>query len=270
MGLLVYIPAVLGILRYRFWAYWRWVVALFIWQAAVPFLFDGYGSLERPEGDGVVTQALRRITNDAPLMALEGFVVVVVFWGVAIYLVRKLYVEVAAAKVIAPAIKPVTNLRKGMELLPVTLAFGLSIYSTMLALDGLDGGQPALASGADMDVEAAIDQEVALTNASAPLKLDDITTLVRAMRDGRTMIVDHKISSPTVPRAALENYLQESKLAEVCAMEDARRLLLGGGSIRYRYSLPTGGAPVEFGVKPGDCAQSQAAAQPQKNSSISR
>lgn len=124
MGLLVYIPAVLGILRYRFWAYWRWVVALFIWQAAVPFLFDGYGSLERPEGDGVVTQALRRITNDAPLMALEGFVVVVVFWGVAIYLVRKLYVEVAAAKVIAPAIKPVTNLRKGMELLPVTLALG--------------------------------------------------------------------------------------------------------------------------------------------------
>lgn len=268
MGLLVYIPAVLGILRYRFWAYWRWVVALFIWLTAIPFLFDGHGSLERPEGDGVVTQMLRRITNDGPLMALEGFLVMVVFWGVAIYLVRKLYAEVAAAS--PSAIRPVTNLRKGMELLPVTVAFGLSIYSTMLALDGLGGGRPALASGADMDVEAAIDQEVALTNASAPLKLDDITTLTRAMRDGRTMIVDHKISSPTVPRAALESYLQESKLAEVCAMEDARRLLLGGGSIRYRYVLPTGGAPVEFGVKPGDCAQSEAAAQPQNNSSISR
>lgn len=38
MWLLVYAPAILGVLRYRRWSYWRWVVAMLLWQAAAQFL----------------------------------------------------------------------------------------------------------------------------------------------------------------------------------------------------------------------------------------
>lgn len=76
MWLLVYIPAIAGIWRYRFWGFWKWVVAMFLWQSVADFLFAASGTLDQPQGDGLITGMVRRATNDGAEVGLLG----VGFW----------------------------------------------------------------------------------------------------------------------------------------------------------------------------------------------
>ena len=72
MWLLVYAPAILGVLRYRRWSYWRWVVAMLLWQAAAQFLFASGGTLDHPTGDGLISRAIRQATDDGPATATRS------------------------------------------------------------------------------------------------------------------------------------------------------------------------------------------------------
>lgn len=234
MWLLVYIPAVMGILRYRRLSYWRWVGAIFIWQTAATFLFAAFGSLEEPERDGLIIRAVRQATDDGPMVALVGVAFLIVFWGGIAYFVRQLYADAKTPALGLATVKPVTKARKGLELLGLTCVIGWLLYSNINAMNA-----PSPRDGAaDLTVEAVVDREVAAVKAAAPIRVDAITTMTDARREERTLILDYRLSPPDpISREHLEQTVRTSLLAQACAEDRLQDLLRTGASARYRYSL---------------------------------
>lgn len=251
MGLLFYLPAVFGILRHRHWPYWRWVVVMLVWVNVMWLLFA--------EG-GLVTGPIEQ-SDHAYIMGLLALPIVVTIWGGIFFIVRRLYAEAKATGLGPASVKPASGLRKGAELIALTLACGLALYLNVIAIfPGQASKAEPVASAAT--VEADIDRSVEIANQSIPRKLDDITTVVGAGREGRTFVIDHEISSPDVTREVLESYLQQQKVVEACADEGIQKLLGHGGALRYRYKLVSGADPVEFNLAAADCGAVGARAAP--------
>ncbi len=269
MWLLVYIPAVMGILRYRRLSYWRWVGAIFIWQSAAMFLFAAFGSLEEPERDGLIIRAVRQATNDGPMVALVGVAFLIVFWGGIIYFVRRLYGDAKAPALGLASVKPATKTRKGLELLGLTAVMGWLLYSNINAMNAPSPRGDA----ADLTAEAVIDREVAAVKAAAPIKIDELTTMTDARREGSTLVLDYRFS-PTdqVSREHFEQTIRTGLLAQACADELLQGLLRTGASARYRYSLRNE-EPVVLDLTTEICQSAptgSAVAAPRVNSSSGR
>jgi hypothetical protein len=90
--LIVYVAAMLGIIRFRSASYWKWVGILFAWMFGAQFLFAGGGTLENPSGDGLIAHQIRIASNDGPGMGLFALVFIIAYWGGAIWMMRKSYV----------------------------------------------------------------------------------------------------------------------------------------------------------------------------------
>ena len=267
MWLLVYIPAVMGILRYRRLSYWRWVGAIFIWQSAAMFLFAAFGSLEEPERDGLIIRAVRQATNDGPMVALVGLAFLIVFWGGIIYFARRLYVD-AKSPALA-AVMPASKVRKGLEFAALTAVMAWLLYSN---INAMNAPSPRGESSV-LTVEAIIDREVAAVKAAAPMQIDEVTTMTDARREGRTLILDYRFSpADAVSREQLEEAVRTNLLPQACAEEPLQELLRTGGSARYRYSL-LNEEPITLELSAEVCRlvpTPASATVPQKNSSISR
>ncbi|WP_312160501.1 hypothetical protein [Phenylobacterium sp.] len=261
MWLLVFVPALLGILRYRYAAYWRWVVAMWLWQAAAAYLFASYGSLAQPERDGLISRAIRQATDDGPLFALYGIVFLVAFYGGVAYFIRRLYVEAKSFN--HEGIAHASRRRKATELTALTLVTGALLYSNFASLRAANVDAPS-----DASVEARIDDEIAMVASMVPARLDDITILTGARREQKTLVLDYEVTTPALTRDTTTAYLINEKPAEACANTNIRNIVQNGGVIRYRYKLAAGGDPAAFELTAAHCAALDAA--PQKNSSISR
>lgn len=250
MGLLFYVPAVLGILRHRHWPYWRWVVAMLVWVNVMWLLFADGGLVAGP-----IEQS-----DHAYIMGLLALPMIVLIWGGILFIVRRLYTEAKATGLGPASVKPVSGLRKGAEIAALTLACGLALYLNVITIFPRDEAKPeAVASDS---VEAGIDRTITIMAPTIPRKLDDITTIVGVSRDGRTMVIDHEISSPKATRDIVEVYLREQKPAETCAIADIRKSLTDGAAFRYRYKLAAGGPPVEMNLTAAACAAIDAKAAP--------
>lgn len=246
MGLLFYVPAVFGILRHRHWPYWRWVIAMLVWVNVMWLLFaDG----------GLITEPLEQAGHSI-VIGILALPMLLLIWGGIFFIVRRLYVEAKATGLGPALVKPVSGLRKGAELTALTLACGLALYLNVIAIFPSKDAEAGAQSSAS--VEARIDRVVATMAPNLPMKLDDITTIVGASRDGRLMVIDHEISSPEVSREVVEPYLREQKPAEACAISDIRKSLADGISYRYRYKLAAGGAPIEMTLTATDCTAIEA------------
>lgn len=261
MWLLVFVPAVLGVLKYRYATYWRWVVAMWLWQAAATYLFASYGSLAQPERDGLISRAIRQATDDGPLFGLYAIVFLVAFYSGVVYFIRRLYVE--AKPFNHGAIAHASKGRKAVELTALTLVTGGLLYSNVASTLAADVDAPKAAS-----VEAKIDQEIAMVESLIPAQVDDITILTGARREQQTLAFDYEVTAPAFTREAFAAYLANAKPAEACAHANTRSIVQDGGVVRYRYKLAAGGDPVELELTAAHCAAVEAA--PQKNSSISR
>ncbi len=262
MWLLVYVPAVLGILRYRRLSYWRWVGAMAFWQSAAQFLFAAFGSLERPERDGLVIRAVRQATNDGPAVAIVGLVFIVVFWGGIIYFLRQLFKDARQPAAGVSGVKPATWPRKAAELTALTLAIGVLFYLNFSATR-----VPAQAEPAPETVEAIIERELVALNASGPKRLDDITVLTHYTREGDVLVIHYRVSPPEelATRAAFEAAVREQHLPPMCAEASMQQLLQTGAKTRLRYTIPNE-APVNLDLSTAICG----ALPPQNSSSISR
>ncbi|MBP6879140.1 MAG: hypothetical protein KBC34_14040 [Phenylobacterium sp.] len=256
MWLLVFIPAVLGILKYRYQKYWRWVGAMWLWHAAATYLFASYGSLAEPERDGLISRAIRQATDDGPLFGLYGIVFLVVFYGGVAYFVRRLYVEAAPSNHGAIAHAP--KGRKAIELTALTLVTGGLLYSNIASMLAPSADAPTAVS-----VEAVIDNEIAATASMLPLKVDETTILTSARREQQMLVLNHEITKPAQSRDVMLAFLQSQLPVEACANAGVREILQSGGSVSYRYRFIDDVEPVAFDLTAALC-------RPQKNSSISR
>jgi hypothetical protein len=261
MWLLVFVPAVLGVLKYRYMAYWRWVAAMWLWQAAAIYLFASHGSLTQPERDGLISRVIRQATDDGPLFGMYGLVFLAVFYGGVAYFVRRLYVGAKPSN--HGAIAHASGGRKAVELTALTMVTGALLYSNVALTLGADDDAPPATS-----VEARIDREVAMVASLIPAQVDDITILTGARRDQQMLTFDYEITTRAFTREAASAYLATEKPAEACAHANTRSIVQDGGVVQYRYKLPAGGDPVVLTLTAAHCAALDAA--PQKNSSISR
>lgn len=252
MWLWVYVPAVLGVLRYRHWPYWRWVLVVLLWQSAAEFLFSAHGSLDAPERDGLIMRAMRQATNDGPELALFGLVFLLVFWGGLIYFVRQLFAAARAIEAEGAASRATSRLRRGAEV------FGLSALAAILLSHSFNNLTPfhqAEAAEAGASLETVINETVAQVNAAAPTKIDDITVLVGAAGEGRVMIFDFEITDRGVSREAFAVFLRDQIPPQACAIEGTQLLHRDGGALRYRYRLASGGEPLTLDLTATDCAR---------------
>jgi hypothetical protein len=94
MLILVFIAFLAGIIRYRYWDYWKWALIMLAWVVVGPLLFAGDGTLENPNGDGILAHQVRVLTNDGPGMAVFGLAFLAVFYGGIIYFTRRMFLAV--------------------------------------------------------------------------------------------------------------------------------------------------------------------------------
>lgn len=254
-------PPLLGILRYRRLSYWRWVGAMFLWQAAAQFLFASFGSLEHPERDGLIIRAVRQATDNGPAVAIIGLVFIVVFWGGIIYFVRQLFKDARQPAAGAYEVKPAPGARKAVELIALTVVMGLLLYSNITAMK-----RPAAAPEQE-SVESIIDQQAAILNEGGPTRIDDITVLTKASREAGALVIDYAIAPPKelAARDAFEAAVREQHLPTWCADKGMLELLQTGAKARIRYTIPAA-EPVVLDVSMPACEALGA----QNSSSISR
>lgn len=263
MWLLVYAPAILGVLRYRRWSYWRWVVAMLLWQAAAQFLFASGGTLDHPTGDGLISRAIRQATDNGPAFAAYGVAFLVLFYGGVVYFVRQLYRDARSGRQ-QTASRP----RKTLEIVALTAITGALLYTSPPFLRGDDA-----IKGADgpQTVEAALDAAVAEAKPGLPLRLDDVTTWTDISRERRTMVFDYVINAADVSRDAAAAYIRSDVVDAACAHPANQAILRTGATIRFRYRLASGGEPLTHDLTADLCSDAGARSPvPQKNSSISR
>ena len=261
MWLLAYVPAVLGILRYRRLSYWRWVGAIFLWQAAAQFLFASFGSLEHPERDGLIIRAVRQATDNGPAVAIIGLVFIVVFWGGIIYFLRQLFKDARQPAAGAYQLKSVSGGRKAVELIALTAVMGLLLYSNIAAMK-----RPAVASERE-SLESILDRQVAALNEGGPTRVDEITVLTKASREADVLVVEYAVSLPEelATRDTFEAALHERQLPMRCSEEATLALLQIGAKVRLRYTIPNA-EPVALDISVPICDALAA----QNSSSITR
>ncbi len=71
--------------------YWWHSLAAVATQSILYILFNGKGTLDNPSADGYITAIIRSATNDGEIMALYALAVVILAWGLPIYIVYKGY-----------------------------------------------------------------------------------------------------------------------------------------------------------------------------------
>lgn len=263
MWLLVYVPAIFGVLGYRRWSYWRWVVAILLWQVAAQFLFASYGTLDNPTGDGLISRAVRQATDNGPAFGAYGVAFLILFYGGIVYFVRQLYRDARSGRQDA-ASRP----RKTLEIAALTTVISALLYTSLPFLRGDDA-----IKGADgpQTVEAALDAAIAEAKPGLPLRLDDVTTWTDVSRERRTMVFDYAITAPDVSRDAAAKYIGSDVADAACAHPANQAILRTGATIQLRYRLASGGEPLTHDLTTDLCDDVVARnSAPQKNSSISR
>lgn len=84
---------ILGLVTNQPQKYWIYSFIAVLTQFVLGYLLAGGGTLENPQGDGVVTHLVRQMVDDGPLMALWGIVVIVIVWGVPLFIVTRGYTK---------------------------------------------------------------------------------------------------------------------------------------------------------------------------------
>ena len=250
MWLLVFIPALAGIWRYRFWAYWKWVLVMFGWQTLADFLFAASGTLEQPQGDGLITALVRRATSDGAEVALLGLGFWIVFLlgvGFIIFRLR------AAAKNPPPHAQDASRVplvRRIGETGGFTAALAALMFGpAVLALSQ----RPAAASPHPTSLEEEVAAAAAELNRGTPQQIDPSTRLVTVRAQGRTLIYDYELSERGTADQ-MRAFFERNSLGKVCADPVMRAEMRRGVTFRYSYSLVELDAPVAIDVSESVCA----------------
>lgn len=89
------ILVIVGLLRKQQKRYWAAAAIATGVHFLAGVLFSGGGTLENPAGDGLVTAAVRRATNDGPAVVAMLVPALAFAWAVPLWLIRRAYVPAA-------------------------------------------------------------------------------------------------------------------------------------------------------------------------------
>lgn len=264
--LLIYIAALFGIFRFRGIEYWKWFSILFVWMLGMQLLFSGGGTLDNPSGDGFITHQIRIATNDGPGMGIFAIAFIIVYWGVAIWLLRKMYVlgtRLAKARLDREAESgdEVTSGRKLGEAVGATVIAAIYIFFVFILPRMTTDAAPSMTAGADVTsnirtvaasqsgnedpIAVELAKGAAEANEEVPKRLDQITILESVTSAGRTLTYNYRISRRDGTDEQLRRFVREHAVSSACknttmftAMKDY------GVTYRYSYMMPNADKPV--------------------------
>lgn len=263
--LLIWIAALFGVFRFRTLSYWRWIGIVFIWMIAANVLFYAGGTLQNPEGDGVITRMIRFSTNDGPGMAIFALVFLAVYYGGIIIMLRKAW---SAGKEYEREgleaeyeIEDTPIARKAIDAVGITVVIATYVYFTMVLPARehqvsiaqsepatvatsepivVTGNASSSSKSSDIDpVEAELTTTAAALNRTLPQKVDQITTLERATVEGRVFTYHYRLSRRDAPDSALSKFIRKSVVPKACRDPRMRAGIKDYSIVyRYEYTLP--------------------------------
>jgi hypothetical protein len=261
--LVIYIAALLGILRFRTMSYWKWVGILFGWMFGAQFLFAGGGTLDDPSGDGLIAHQIRIATNDGPGMGLFALLFIITYWGGAIWIMRKAYVvgRQFEEEREAEEAEEINAGRKALEAIGLTIIAGIYIYvSFVLPRRVAQDSPPTITVDSPAQSEASdpIARELAATaeqmTREGPKKLDLITTLASVSAEGRILTYHYELSRRDGSDEGLRAFARKNAVTSACKNAD---MLSGmkdyGVTYRYSYMFPNAAAPVIVDATYSEC-----------------
>ena len=101
--------------------------------------------------------------------------------------------------------------------------------------------------------EDILRRQAATLNATLPMKIDQITTMVSASATGTTVVLEHEISK-TASADRVRTYVGAKVLPAMCSSK-LRTLVQRGVTIRLRYHVPKVEQPVDVDLTEGACAR---------------
>jgi uncharacterized membrane protein len=261
MGWLFMGPALFGVWRYRYFAYWQWV----LWAGAVliaaGFLFSAGGTVSDPTGDGLITLMVRRASNDGPevLWLLLGFAAAI---AVCFPLLQRAHL---ATKLPHPG----RDAAKSAGI-PRKIAESVGLFVAVFAINSLMGAvlytltsSPARAVAAIPQTEAPslesqLDEVVQTINGQADQRLDDITVWTGARREGLTVVYEYTLDTDA-DRDRVRSLMSRQVTPMACVDAGLRADMSRGVVYRYEYRTQRDEA-VSFDVTEGVCARADARA----------
>jgi hypothetical protein len=268
--LLVYVAVLFGIFRFRSAEYWKRLGILFLWMLGAWFLFAGGGTLQNPSGDGLIAHQIRIATNDGPGMGIFAIVFIIVYWGGAIWMLRKMYQagkegeeerldrEAETGEEVPPG-------RKLAEAVGATATIAVYIYfmfilpRTTEAAPPVATTEPLTAQSTTQDAGAdpiatELAQAAADATREAPKRIDPITTLESVTASGRELTYHYRISRRDASDEALRKFVRKHGVTRACknagmlqAMKDYQV------TYHYSYMMPNASRPVVVDATYADC-----------------
>jgi hypothetical protein len=269
--LVVYIAVLFGIFRFRRVEYWKWVGILFVWMLGAGLLFSGGGTLQDPSGDGIIAHQIRVATNDGPGMAIFAIMFLIVYWGGAIWMLRKMYVagkEVEQERLDREAEtgEKVTGGRKLAEALAATVIIAIYIYFMFILPRTTEAPPPvvttvptttAQTANRDADSDPIADelaQAAIEADKETPKRIDPITTLVSVTAADRELTYHYRISRRDASDDQLRRFVREHGVSQACknpgmfqAMKDYQV------AYHYSYMMPNATKPVVVDATYAEC-----------------
>jgi hypothetical protein len=259
MGWLFMGPALFGIWRYRYFAYWKWV----LWTGAVlylaGFLFWSNGTLADPSGDGLITGIVRRASGDGPevLWVLLGLLAAV---AVCFPLLHRAHLATKPPNPGREAAKRANNPRKIAETMGLIVAVLAANFIMGAVLYVVRATSPSVSAAVPLQQEPTVESQLAdmarQVNGQVPQSLNDTVTLVGARVEGRTFVYQYTLNTDA-QADVVRSVMSSEVIPLVCA--DANMTNDMGLGVTYRYEYQTArDQAVWFDVTPDVCATSDA------------
>lgn len=250
--LIIYVAAMFGFFRFRGREYWKWLAILFVWMLAAQLLFAGGGTLEIPSGDGLIAHQIRVATNDGPGMGIFAILFIIVYWGGAIWMLRKMWsvgnqLEEERLDREAETGDDVSSERKLGEAVLATMIAAIYIYLAFILprTPAEAGPVPVVTSQTETDVDpiaAELTQAANDANRDAPKKIDEITTLESVTAEGRQLTYHYRLSRRDATDVQLRKFVRQHGVVSACKNPDMLRSMKDY-QITYRYSYMVPSAP---------------------------
>lgn len=263
--LIIYVAAMLGIFRFRGREYWKWLAILFVWMLAAQLLFAGGGTLENPSGDGLITHQIRVATNDGPGMGVFAIVFVIVYWGGAIWMLRKMWLvgkqlEEERLDHDAETGDEVSTERKLSEAVLATLIASAYIYFAFILPRTASATEVAPVEAAQTQADAPdpiaseLTQAASEVNRETPKSIDPITTLESVTAEGRRLTYHYRLSRRDGTDEQLRKFVRRNGVASACKNTDMLRAMKDYQvTYRYSYMMPNAADPVFVDATLSEC-----------------
>ena len=258
----VVLAAAWGVFNCRVREYWKWIAIAAVWMMAMGLLIPGYGTLDDPRGDGILTRHIRTASNDGQAVGIFAILALILFYGCMIYFLSKAWKFGRAYKASREAgeiewdDEPGVG-RKAFEIAILIILAGLWLTQggKLLQFGGPEELMVQTPNQRTQVVSEHIPDQVALQVAASVVRIneapdtviDKTTKMTHATSEGRTLSYHYEVTVNNLSDEAFLAMAKAKTIPAVCADKAMRRDMDELG-VTYRYSYKRPGNPEEISM----------------------